>query len=240
LEVTQSPQWRLTEPYDPYSEWVEGEFIRIRDPFSWFIRAAEFRCQSVLAAGLACWFIRGIKKRDDNLKLTTKKMARFGITTHYTKWRALRRLESVDLIRVNGRVGKNPLVTLRHDQPPPEGVDPAVAALSLRGPIPLNWLSPVCAWGDFASLSTAVALWLQCGLRRTYQDLALYQPALDALGVTRQAKSKALKRFEAAGLARVERGASRPYPVTILLPGQPPSDGGQALGISLATVERQG
>jgi hypothetical protein len=65
-----------------------------------------------LLVGLAVWFLAGLRGRQDDLKLTTRILERFGVKGRSAKYKALKALEGAGLIRVLRRHGKNPLLTI--------------------------------------------------------------------------------------------------------------------------------
>jgi hypothetical protein len=65
-----------------------------------------------LAVALAIWFLAGLRNRQNDLKLTTAALKRFGVTDRSTKSRALDALEGAGLVHVERQPGKNPIVTI--------------------------------------------------------------------------------------------------------------------------------
>jgi DNA-binding transcriptional ArsR family regulator len=60
---------------------------------------------------LAIWFLKGLKNRSEDLKLTSAIVQRFGVSPS-GKSNALTQLEKAGLVRAKRRKGKNPLVTI--------------------------------------------------------------------------------------------------------------------------------
>jgi len=90
----------------------------------------------------------------------------------------------------------------------------------IRGPIPAGWLQ---AAGRLPgkSLHVGAALWQLAGLRSTRDNLPLSTERVQAFGVTRQAKSRALAELQRAGLVSVESRPGRTPLVSILKAGKP-------------------
>jgi hypothetical protein len=90
----------------------------------------------------------------------------------------------------------------------------------LRGPIPLVWLTQVCALPGQKVLAMALAIWFVRGLRGKDEGLELTPSKLKRFGVDkRHATYRALKDLEKAGLISVRRHSGRSAVVTILHAG---------------------
>jgi hypothetical protein len=62
------------------SRHVEGLFLCGPIPLSWLGRVCK-RCDGrTLATALGIWWLAGLRDRQDNLQLTTKCVARFGVS----------------------------------------------------------------------------------------------------------------------------------------------------------------
>jgi DNA-binding transcriptional ArsR family regulator len=86
----------------------------------------------------------------------------------------------------------------------------------LRNRIPLSWLGRACELPGKA-LATGLAIWFLSGLRGGRMDsLKLTSATLERFGVSRSAKSRALKALEKAGLINVRREPRKNPLVTIL------------------------
>lgn len=82
-------------------------------------------------------------------------------------------------------------------------VESPKAALFLRGPIPLAWLSSAASLPG-KTLNVGIALWWLHGMAKC-KPFKLTQKALQTLNVERDAAGAALVRLEQAGLIRVVR-----------------------------------
>ena len=97
---------------------------------------------------------------------------------------------------------------------------PARANLSqgfVKGPIPLPWLE-IAARLPGKSIHAGIALWYVAGLTRS-RLVPLSNIAGLRFGLDRNAKYRALKWLEGAGLVAVERKLGRAPLITILEPG---------------------
>jgi hypothetical protein len=87
--------------------------------------------------------------------------------------------------------------------------------LFLKGPIPLRWLQTAQKL-DGQCLAVGIALWYLHGLKKR-KTVALGNGVFH---ITRQAKSRCLRKMEAAGLVKVDQKPGAYPVVTILdLPG---------------------
>ncbi len=84
----------------------------------------------------------------------------------------------------------------------------------LKGPVPWDWLAAACQLPG-ACARVALALWFVAGLRKAH-TVRLGSQITAELGVSRDAKRRALDRMEAAGLVSVERQERRAPLVTLL------------------------
>ena len=91
----------------------------------------------------------------------------------------------------------------------------------LRGPIPLNWLT-ACNDMSGKTIMAALAIWWQAGMHGR-QNVKLTTSGLQALGVDRKAKDRALAALEEAGLIAVTRQRGR-NPLISLITEQPQAD----------------
>ncbi len=96
----------------PSPDWVKGEFVRGPVPVNWLSRVCELASQKTLATALALWFLAGLRKTKEDLKLTSAVLKRFRVDDRSAKSRALEALEGAGLVRVERQKGKNPLVTI--------------------------------------------------------------------------------------------------------------------------------
>lgn len=88
------------------------------------------------------------------------------------------------------------------------------AALFLRGPIPLAWLSRAANLPG-KTLNVAVALWWCNGMAKG-KPFKLTKTALRNLNVERDAASTGLTRLEEAGLIQIERQSGQRPIISIL------------------------
>lgn len=90
----------------------------------------------------------------------------------------------------------------------------------LKGPIPLDDIGAAARLPG-AALSVFLAVHHRLALTRE-QRVRLPRALMDKLGVTKDAKARALHQLEGAGLVRVERGAGRPALIKLVRDGRPP------------------
>ncbi len=88
----------------------------------------------------------------------------------------------------------------------------------LKGPIPLNWLSPAALLPG-KTLSVGIAIWFMAGIKKN-NTIRLTGKTMIQFGVKRKAGYRALQRLEQAGLISVKRGIGR-CPVVTILSGNP-------------------
>src|SRR5262245_64613619 len=81
-------------------EWVNGKFLRGPIPLSWLGPVLCLPGQKVLAVALAIWFVAGLQRKREGLKLTSATLHDFGVKDRSAKYRALNTLEQAGLIRV--------------------------------------------------------------------------------------------------------------------------------------------
>jgi hypothetical protein len=84
-------------------------------PLRWLERAASLPGKS-LHTGIALWFAAG-EANSAMVPLSNISGCRFGLERN-SKYRALDWLESAGLISVERRLGKTPIVTILHPEPP--------------------------------------------------------------------------------------------------------------------------
>jgi hypothetical protein len=84
----------------------------------------------------------------------------------------------------------------------------------LKGPVPWDWLE-VAARLPAKCLVVGLCIWRLAGATRS-ETIKLSNKECEALGVSRYAKSRALKHLEAANLIKVEHHRGRFPRVTIL------------------------
>jgi DNA-binding transcriptional ArsR family regulator len=84
----------------------------------------------------------------------------------------------------------------------------------LKGPVPMSWLAAAARLPGKA-LAVGIALWRLAGATKS-QTILLSTTEVVPLGVDRNAKSRALRVLEQAGLVSVERRPGRLPRVTIL------------------------
>jgi hypothetical protein len=84
----------------------------------------------------------------------------------------------------------------------------------LKGPVPMSWLAAAARLPGKA-LAVGLALWRLAGATKS-QTILLSTTEVALLGVDRNAKSRALRMLEMAGLISVERRPGRLPRVTIL------------------------
>ena len=83
----------------------------------------------------------------------------------------------------------------------------------IKGPIPLPWITKAaCLPGK--TLQVGIALWYLAGLTKNHV-VRLSSKVPKQLGVSRNAKSEALRRLEAAGLVSIEQLPGRAPQVTL-------------------------
>ncbi len=109
-----------------------GDFLKGPIPLDWLTRSAQLGGKALHVA-LAIWFERG-RRNDDELRLTTKLLERFGVARK-AKYEALRRLSDAGLITfVNATTGKNPWLRVVGVLNP----TPSSSQISLRYPDELD------------------------------------------------------------------------------------------------------
>jgi hypothetical protein len=86
----------------------------------------------------------------------------------------------------------------------------------LKGPVPVPWLQQAARLPG-RSLEVGLCLWRLAGAMRS-MTVALSTREVEGFGVDRHAKSRALKKLEAAGLVRVDHHRGRFPRVTIVCP----------------------
>ncbi len=84
----------------------------------------------------------------------------------------------------------------------------------LKGPVPWAWIE-VAAQLPAKCLAVGLCLWRLAGATRS-ETIKLSNKECEALGVSRHAKSRALKHLEAANLIKVEHHQGRFPRITIL------------------------
>jgi hypothetical protein len=94
----------------PNAVWVQGEFVKGPIPLDWLGRAAKLTGKAPLATALAIMFEVG-RRRSPQITLTTAILDRFGVNRK-AKYRGLEQLEEANLIKVDRRPRKNPIVTV--------------------------------------------------------------------------------------------------------------------------------
>jgi hypothetical protein len=91
---------------------VDGSFLRGPIPLAWLNRVYGLAGQKTLQTALAIWFLAGLRRRNDRLRLTSDVMAKFGVTDRSAKYRALEKLERAGIIHVHREPRKNPVVAI--------------------------------------------------------------------------------------------------------------------------------
>lgn len=86
-----------------------SKFIKGPIPFDWITAAAKLRGQA-LAVALAIWFRAGLE-RSKTVTLSSTTLILFGVGRS-GKARGLSLLENAELIRVDRKNGKNPVITI--------------------------------------------------------------------------------------------------------------------------------
>lgn len=131
LEELLVPQVGRTAPKrkrSPEDGWVAGPYIAGKMPLDWVCRACKVVASARTHATIwAIWYKRGLEGRDEDLKLTTAALKRFGVDRS-AKSRALAELEELGLIRVTRPPRKNPLVTIIRNVPAMTEEPPSQAA----------------------------------------------------------------------------------------------------------------
>jgi hypothetical protein len=89
---------------------VQGEFLKGPIPLNWLGRASKLPGKASLATALAIMFEVG-RRRSSQITLTTAILDRFGINRK-AKYRGLEQLENAQLITVDRRPRRNPIVTV--------------------------------------------------------------------------------------------------------------------------------
>ena len=80
---------------------------------------------------------------------------------------------------------------------------------SLKGPVPLSWLTAAAKLRGKAPLAVALAVWFEAGRRRS-NEARLTTAILNHFSVNRKAKYTGLAALEKAGLSRVHRHPRTP------------------------------
>ena len=88
---------------------INGHFVKGPIPLTWISTAAQLPGKSV-NAGLACWYLMGLKK-SHTFKLSNVVASEFGLNKD-SKARSLKHLERAGLIRCTRRVGSSIVVEL--------------------------------------------------------------------------------------------------------------------------------
>jgi hypothetical protein len=91
-------------------DWIKGKFVKGPIPMDWLGRVCQLPGKT-LATAMAIWFVAGLRRRKDGLKLTTETLGLFAVNRS-AKSRALKALVKAGLIRVHGEPRKNPEVTI--------------------------------------------------------------------------------------------------------------------------------
>ena len=76
--------------------------------------------------------------------------------------------------------------------------------LFIRGPISLDWMSPVLSMSGRTPLALAIALWFQSGLERS-TSFRLTNKLRRKFGLHDRVARRVLSDFESAGLVKVEQ-----------------------------------
>ena len=87
---------------------ISGHFLRGPIPLDWLSKAAALpgRC---LQVGIAIWFLHGMSK-GKTVRLPRKLLDSFGVT-RTTGYRALNKLKEADLISLERKAGRYPIVS---------------------------------------------------------------------------------------------------------------------------------
>ena len=85
----------------------------------------------------------------------------------------------------------------------------------IAGPVPVSWVCQAARLG-VKTLLVGLALWHIRGLRKT-NTFIVSNLVLEAWGIQPDAKGRALRKLERAGLIRVERRGKRSPRVTLLI-----------------------
>lgn len=91
-------------------DWVNGQFLKGPIRLDWLCSACKLGGKT-LATALAVWYVAGLRRRYDQLSLTSTTCAKFGVDRS-AKSRGLEALEGAGLISVERRPRKNPVVTI--------------------------------------------------------------------------------------------------------------------------------
>lgn len=84
----------------------------------------------------------------------------------------------------------------------------------LRGPVPLNWLAHAARLSGRA-FQVGVLLWYRAGLTIN-NVIRLPRGLLESFGITRDAKARAVRALEGAGLVEVTRSPGRAAEITLI------------------------
>ncbi len=87
--------------------WINGRFVQGPIPLSWISKAAQLPGKSV-NAGLACWYLMGLKK-SYTFKLSNMVASEFGLNKD-SKARSLKHLEEAGLIRCTRTIGRSVVI----------------------------------------------------------------------------------------------------------------------------------
>jgi hypothetical protein len=104
-----------------------------------------------------------------------------------------------------------------------------IAGQFLKGPVPMWWLSRAAALPG-RSLAVGLCIWRLIGVMKDRVRLATKE--VEALGVDRHAKSRAIRSLERAGLITVERKRGR-FPIVTVVRG---ATGNIAVGREVSTA----
>ena len=90
-----------------------------------------------------------------------------------------------------------------------------VNGLFLRGPVPMAWFAEAAKSG-VSALLLGIVLWHLCGRNHNKLTFSVSNVAVSEFGLSRQAKYRALKALEDAGLIEVHRSGKRSISITLL------------------------
>jgi hypothetical protein len=87
----------------------QGQFLKGPVPLPWLIKASQCSGKTFVVA-IVIWFRSGLSK-SNQVNLTSKVLKQFGIDRS-AKSRAIHHLEDAELITVERKSGKNPVITI--------------------------------------------------------------------------------------------------------------------------------
>lgn len=86
-------------------------FLKGPIPLPWLLRAATLPGKAPLLMALALFYLSGLRKTKQGIRLTGKQLEKFGVKRR-TSYNALTKLETAGLVSVKRKVGRSPVVDI--------------------------------------------------------------------------------------------------------------------------------